>query len=112
MRIVDLLYFWFLPQMRHFFDKEAKRQGFKGSVLVVFVDQDKAQAFLELPEVKYNGIQLLRKWHKDYVEEKKKEIEERKAKKEAKRKKDEDGSHEVKECKWGKLNFSFFYLIF
>lgn len=83
--------------MRHFFDKEAKKQGFKGSVLVVFVDQEKAQTFLELPEVKYNGTQLLRKWHKDYVEEKKKEIEERKAKKEAKRKKDEDASHENEE---------------
>lgn len=94
--IVDLLTFWFL-QMRHFFDKEAKKQGFKGSVLVVFVDQEKAQTFLELPEVKYNGTQLLRKWHKDYVEEKRKEIEERKAKKEAKKKekKDEDPSHEV-----------------
>lgn len=78
--------------MRHFFDKEAKKQGFKGSVLVVFEDREKAQEFLELPEVKYNGTQLLRKWHQDYVEEKRKEIEERKARKEAKRKREEENA--------------------
>ena len=96
--------------MRHFFDKEAKKQGFKGSVLVVFVNPEKAKEFLELPEVKFKGIQLLRKWHQDYVEEKRKEIEERKAKKEAKRKKDEDASQEVGKCKLGEVDFSIFLL--
>ncbi|XP_050714857.1 la protein homolog [Eriocheir sinensis] len=80
--------------MRHFFDKEAKKQGFKGSVLVVFVDRENAEKFLNLPEVKYNGTQLLRKWHEDYLEEKRKEIEERKARKEAKKKDGDNASQE------------------
>lgn len=84
--------------MRHFFDREAKKQGFKGSVLVVFADTEKAEAFLNLPEVKYDGIQLLRKWHNDYLEEKRKEIEERKARKEAKKKEGGGASQEVRQC--------------
>lgn len=84
-----------LLQMRHFYDKEAKKQGFKGSVLVVFADREKAEAFLNLTEVKYNGTQLLRKWHEDYLEEKRKEIEERKARKEAKKKDGDNASQEV-----------------
>ncbi|KAG0727410.1 La [Chionoecetes opilio] len=83
--------------MRHFFDREAKKQGFKGSVLVVFMNREKAQEFLELPEVKFKGTLLLRKWHEDYVEEKKKEVEERRAKKEAKRKKNEENASQENE---------------
>lgn len=82
--------------MRHFFDRESKKQGFKGSVLVVFTEREKAEAFLNLAEVKYNGTQLLRKWHHDYLEEKRKEIEERKARKEARKKEGDNASQEVK----------------
>lgn len=94
--------------MRHFFDKEAKKQGFKGSVLVVFGDREKAEEFLNLPEVKYNGTQLLRKWHEDYLEEKRKEIEERKARKEAKKKEGDNASQEVR--KRGVGSFMVLYL--
>jgi len=66
--------------MRHFFNDIEKKQGFKGSVLVVFPTEEKAKEFLELEEVKYENTPLIRKWHSDYVEEKRKEVEERKAK--------------------------------
>lgn len=83
--------------MRHYFDKESKKQGFKGSVLVVFPTVEKAKEFKELDDVKYKNTYLLRKWHEDYVEEKKKEIEERKARKEARKKKEEKEDNENKE---------------
>lgn len=72
--------------MRYFYSKVDKKQGFKGSVLVVFPDEEKAKEFFDLSEVKFKDTVLIRKWHTDYVEEKKKEIEERIARKEAKRK--------------------------
>ncbi|KAK3868201.1 hypothetical protein Pcinc_026389 [Petrolisthes cinctipes] len=83
--------------MRYFFSKEEKKQGFKGSVLVVFRTEEKAKEFKELPEVTYEGTNLLRKWYADYMEEKKKEIEERKARKEAKKKmnQQDDGDKEA-----------------
>ncbi|XP_042229582.1 la protein homolog [Homarus americanus] len=83
--------------MRHFFDKESKKQGFKGSVLVVFPTEEKAKEFKEVKEVKFKGTYLIRKWHEDYVEEKKKEIEERKARKEARKKKEEKEGEDNKE---------------
>lgn len=76
--------------MRYFFNKEDKKQGFKGSVLVVFPKEEKAKEFMELGEVKFKDTVLIRKWHTDYVEEKKKEIEERRAKKEARKKENQD----------------------
>lgn len=84
--------------MRYFFNKEEKKQGFKGSVLVVFETEEKAKEFKELPQVTYEGTNLLRKWHADYIEEKRKEIEERKARKEAQKKRNqqEEGDKEVK----------------
>ena len=70
--------------MRHFYDKKNQKQGFKGSILIVFPTEEKAKSFLDLEEIKYNGVLLIRKTYEDYLVEKKKEIEERKAKKEAK----------------------------
>lgn len=72
--------------MRHFFNDVEKKQGFKGSVLVVFPTEEKAKEFLDLEEVKYEGKPLERKWHADYVEEKRKEVEERKAKRNSNKK--------------------------
>lgn len=66
--------------MRHFYNDIEKKQGFKGSVLVVFPSEEKAKEFLELEDVKYETTPLIRKWHSEYVEEKRKEVEERKAK--------------------------------
>ncbi|XP_042891518.1 la protein homolog [Penaeus japonicus] len=76
--------------MRYFFNKEDKKQGFKGSVLVVFPKEEKAKEFMELNEVKFKDTVLIRKWHTDYVEEKKKEIEERRAKREARKKENQE----------------------
>jgi len=80
--------------MRHYFNEAEKKQGFKGSVLVVFPDEEKAKEFMGLEEVKYETTPLIRKWHADYVEEKRKEVEERKAKRNAKKK---DGEKEEKQ---------------
>lgn len=76
-------------RMRHFFNKGEDKQGFKGSVLVVFPTVEKATEFKDLTEVKYKGTYLIRKWYEDYMEEKKKEIDERRARKEARKKKEE-----------------------
>ncbi|CAL4207250.1 unnamed protein product [Meganyctiphanes norvegica] len=73
--------------MRYFYNDAEKKQGFKGSVLVVFPNEEKAKEFLELEEVKYENTSLIRKWHADYVEEKRKEVEERKAKRNSNKKK-------------------------
>ncbi|XP_045620201.2 la protein homolog [Procambarus clarkii] len=101
--------------MRHYFDKESKKQGFKGSILIVFPTEEKAKEFKELNEVKYLNVHLLRKWHEEYVEEKKKEIEERKARKEARKKKEEkadenkeDVSPETTEMEIPKGTFLYF----
>jgi len=70
--------------MRNYVDKTAEVQGFKGSVLVVFKTVELAKAFIEGPPPQYKKVYLIRKWFADYLEEKKKEIEDRKAKKMAK----------------------------
>ena len=75
--------------MRYFFDNKTGKQGFKGSILVVFPTEEKAKEFMDLGEVKYKGIVLIRKFHEKYLAEKKIEIEERQAKKEARNKEKE-----------------------
>jgi len=80
--------------MRYFYNDIEKKQGFKGSVLVVFPTEEKAKEFLELEEVKYETTPLLRKWHAEYVEEKRQEVEDRKAKRNANKK--NKGDHEDK----------------
>ena len=70
--------------MRNYIDRNSEAQGFKGSVLVVFKTKEIAEAFFTAPPVQYKKIYLIRKWYADYLEEKKQEIEERKAKKQAK----------------------------
>ena len=68
-----------------FHDKATLKSGFKGSVLVVFPSEDAAKEFMKLEHVQHNKLPILRKWHADYMEEKKAEFEERKARKEARR---------------------------
>ena len=70
--------------MRKFSDPKTEAKGFKGSILVVFKTVELAKSFLERPPVQYKKFYLIRKWFADYLDEKKKEIEERKAKKQAK----------------------------
>ncbi|MCL4140764.1 UNVERIFIED_CONTAM: hypothetical protein GTU68_002072 [Idotea baltica] len=69
--------------MRQYFDRQTKKQGFKGSILIVFPDVEKAQEFIEIDDVKFGTMPLLRKWHQDYLLEKQEEFQERKARKEA-----------------------------
>lgn len=71
-------------QIRNYSDKTTNVQGFKGSVLVVFKTVELAKSFLERPPVQYKKTYLIRKWFADYLDEKKKEVEERRAKKQAK----------------------------
>lgn len=85
--------------MRYFFNKNDKTQGFKGSVLVVFKTEEKAKEFMELSVVKFKTIPLICKWHEDYVEEKRKEIEERKAKKEARKNKEANENSKEEVCR-------------
>ena len=70
--------------MRNYTDKNSEMQGFKGSVLVVFKTVELAKTFIEGPPVQFKKVYLIRKWFADYLEEKKQEIEQRKAKKMAK----------------------------
>lgn len=60
-------------------DPERKKH-FKGSVFVVFKDQENAQKFMDLDSVKSpdDKEELTRKWQKDYLDEKDKEFEDKK----------------------------------
>ncbi|XP_066945149.1 la protein homolog [Macrobrachium rosenbergii] len=80
--------------MRYFHDRDSQKQGFKGSVYVVFPTQEKAKEFREKDEVRFKDILLIRKWQSEYLEEKKKEIEERRARKEARKNKAQDQNNE------------------
>ncbi|XP_068212382.1 la protein homolog [Palaemon carinicauda] len=80
--------------MRYFNDRETQKQGFKGSVYVVFPTPEAAKEFREKDEVRYKDILLIRKWQSEYLEEKKKEIEERRARKEARKNKAQDQNNE------------------
>jgi len=60
-------------------DPERKKH-FKGSVFVVFKDRDSAEKFMDMKSVKSpdGNEELIRKWQKDYLEEKDKEFEDKK----------------------------------
>lgn len=81
--------------MRNYQDKTNGVQGFKGSILIVFKTVELAKSFLELPSVQYEKVYLIRKWFADYLQEKKTEVEERKAKKLAKLEKQAESNSEV-----------------
>jgi len=60
-------------------DPERKKH-FKGSVFVVFKDKESAQKFMDLESLKSpdEKEELIRKWQKDYLDEKDKEFEDKK----------------------------------
>merc|ERR1719429_477647 len=65
-------------QMRNYCEKKGKEKvwKFKGSIFLTFKTEDAAKAFVAKEE-KYKEETLLKKFQKDYLEEKKKEAEEK-----------------------------------
>merc|ERR1719391_899645 len=63
-------------QMRNYCEKKGKEKvwKFKGSIFLTFKTEEAAKAFVEKEE-KYKDGALLKKFQKDYLEEKKKEVE-------------------------------------
>ncbi|XP_040567223.1 la protein homolog [Lepeophtheirus salmonis] len=68
-------------EQRRWIDKKDNTKGFKGSVLVFFKSKEDAQVLMDMEDLKYKDLPLIKKWQSDYWEEKKKEIEERRKKK-------------------------------
>jgi len=68
-------------QMRNFLDKRQKEKGwrFKGSIFLTFRNEEACKAFVETEEI-YKDVTLIKKFQKDYLEEKEKEFEEKRAK--------------------------------
>merc|ERR1711872_257960 len=89
-------------QMRNYCEKKGKEKvwKFKGSIFMTFKTEDAAKAFVAKEE-KYKEETLLKKFQKDYFEEKKKEMEEKKNKYQKKDKKPKsegaDGKEEAEE---------------
>lgn len=63
-----------------------KTKEFKGSLYLTFNTKEQAENFLKQESVKYNDVELERMWEKDFLEEKKKEYEEKLALKDEKKK--------------------------
>jgi len=68
-------------QMRNYFLKEDRSKHFKGSVFLVFRTEEACKAFIEAESKEYKGVQLIRKFKKDYFAEKSAEYEAKKKKK-------------------------------
>merc|ERR1719516_667349 len=68
-------------QMRNWAEKKGKEKvwKFKGSVFITFKTEEAAKAFVEKEETYKDGA-LLKKFQKDYLEEKKKEMDEKRNK--------------------------------
>merc|ERR1719275_424162 len=68
-------------QMRNYCEKKGKDKvwKFKGSIFLTFKTEEAAKAFVEKEE-KYKDGALLKKFQKDYLEEKKKEMDEKRNK--------------------------------
>ncbi|XP_069698427.1 la protein homolog [Periplaneta americana] len=65
-------------QMRSYKDKKENKFVFKGSVFVIFKTKELATKFLDQDVVKYEDIDLLKKWQSIYIEDKRKERMEKK----------------------------------
>jgi len=66
-------------QMRNYFDKKLNKKVFKGSVFMTFRNEEACKAFVEAESMKYKeSDELVRKYQKDYLEEKRLEYEEKK----------------------------------
>jgi len=48
--------------MRSFREKGTRKFVFKGSVFVLFKNKELAEEFLKKEAVKYNDVELIRKW--------------------------------------------------
>lgn len=68
-------------------DKIENQRKFKGSCFIIFKTVELCKKFIETESLKYKDTELIRKWQKDYLEEKKKEIEDRKKNKAEKQQK-------------------------
>ncbi|KAL1124203.1 hypothetical protein AAG570_001973 [Ranatra chinensis] len=77
--------------MRNYQDKKTKTWNFKGSVFLVFPTVEEAKAFLEEKEFTYKDGEMIRMWQSDYIDQKRKEYDERK--KSQKKKPDENSSN-------------------
>jgi len=64
--------------------RRLKTKEFKGTLYFTFSTKEEAEKFLKLESVKYKDVELERKWEKDFLEEKKKEYEDKLAKKDQK----------------------------
>jgi len=64
--------------------RRLKTKEFKGTLYFTFNTKEEAEKFLKLESVKYKDVELERKWEKDFLEEKKKEYEDKLAKKDEK----------------------------
>lgn len=72
---------------RTFVDKLTNQRKFKGSCFIIFKTIDLCKKFIETESAKYKDVELIRKWQKDYIDEKRKEIEDRKRNKAEKQQK-------------------------
>lgn len=88
-------------RMRKYMEKATNTSGFKGSVLVVFKTVEVATAFMDGPPTKYLNSYLIKKWFSKYLDEKKKEYEERQAKKAAKLQRIEESIQAVEDMPKG-----------
>lgn len=61
--------------------RRLKTKEFKGSLYFTFNTKEEAEKFLNRESVVYNDVQLERMWEKDFLDEKKKDYEEKKTKK-------------------------------
>lgn len=64
--------------------RRLKTKEFKGTLYFTFNSKEEAEKFLKQESVKYKDVELERMWEKDFLEEKKKEYEEKLAKKDQK----------------------------
>lgn len=69
-------------------DLATKQHHFKGSCFIIFKDIETCKKFIELESVKYKDVELIRKWKNDYIEEKKKQIQDKKEARKNKKKKE------------------------
>lgn len=70
--------------------RRLKTKAFKGTLYFTFSSKEQAEKFLKQESVKYNDVELERKWEKDFLEEKKKEYESKLAMKDEKIKAETD----------------------
>lgn len=84
--------------------RATKDHKFKGSCFIIFKDEETCKKFVELESVKYKDTELIRKLQEVYLDDKKKEIEERKKLK--KGKVDEKPQKPIEYPKGAVLHFS------